>query len=137
MRARLKGLCRGDGKLYAKVAVHPATGDLRVRAFAEGNEVPCGAYLLAADGETGCWALELPFADAPSIEARLASEGVRRRCASAMSARSGPPASTTGCGPACARPCAMSSSPIPMGATSCASSASWRGRTAGWSGASR
>lgn len=75
MRARLKGLCRGDGKLYARVAVHPATGDLRVRAFAEGDEVPCGAYPLAAGDEAGCWALELPFADAPAIEARLASEG--------------------------------------------------------------
>ena len=71
MRARIKGLCRGDGKLYAKVALDPAVGIVQARAYVRGTEVPCGAYPLAGDGEDGCWALELPPADAPSIEVRL------------------------------------------------------------------
>lgn len=76
MRARLKGLCRGDGKLYAKVAVSPATARLRARAFAGGVELPCGAYPLGEEGApAGLWALELPPADAPSIEARLLADG--------------------------------------------------------------
>lgn len=76
MRARLKGLCRGDGKLYAKVAVGPACAEVRARAFAGGAELPCGAYPLGEEGvPTGLWALELPSADAPAVEARLSSDG--------------------------------------------------------------
>lgn len=75
MRARLKGLCRGDGKLYAKVVVRPVDAKVRARAFAAGAELPCGAYPLGGeDGVAGCWGLELPFADAPAVEVRLFSE---------------------------------------------------------------
>ncbi|MCI8469200.1 MAG: glycosyltransferase [Eggerthellaceae bacterium] len=77
MRARLGGVCRGDGNLYAKVTVAPAPkeGALAARAFVEGVEVPCGAYPLedgAGDG-VRAWALVLPVADAPAIDVRLSS----------------------------------------------------------------
>ena len=72
-------LCRGDGKLYAKLHVRASAPFERLvcAAKAKGNDVPVGAYPLTA-GERGAeqdWVLELPILSTRSVRVTLSPDG--------------------------------------------------------------
>ena len=46
MRVRVCGICRGDGKMYARLLVDEMASDISLKAKASSNDliVPCGLY---------------------------------------------------------------------------------------------
>lgn len=67
MKARMSGVCRGDGKVYARVSLASIASNARLIAYGRLADatVPCGIYPL---NESDDWALEVPILDAPKLD---------------------------------------------------------------------